>query len=87
MATGAPCSDGSWSHLESPGLVITRLRAWHPVLPRLPDAENLREMSAAVAAAVYHSAVEDGVATKKHHNLEAILNTMWEPEYRAEEEI
>ena len=30
----------------------------------LPDMENLREISTAVAAAVYHAAVEDGVATK-----------------------
>ena len=48
----------------------------------LPDMENLREISTAVAAAVYHAAVEDGVATKKHHDLvRAILDTMWVPEY------
>jgi malate dehydrogenase (oxaloacetate-decarboxylating) len=54
----------------------------------LPDMENLREISTAVAAAVYHAAVEDGVATKKHHDLvRAILNTMWVPEYQTGEEI
>jgi malate dehydrogenase (oxaloacetate-decarboxylating) len=54
----------------------------------LPDMENLREISTAVAAAVYHAAVEDGVATKKHHDLvRAILDTMWVPEYQTREEI
>ena len=54
----------------------------------LPDMENLREISTAVAAAVYHAAVEDGVATKKHHDLvRAILETMWVPEYQTREEI
>ena len=54
----------------------------------LPDMENLREISTAVAAAVYHAAVEDGVATKKHHDLvRAILDTMWVPEYQTGEEI
>ena len=52
----------------------------------LPDMENLREISTAVAAAVYHAAVEDGVATKKHHDLvRAILDTMWVPEYETGE--
>ncbi|AGB24608.1 malic enzyme [Mycobacterium sp. JS623] len=54
----------------------------------LPDIKDLRATSTAVAAAVYHAAVEDGVATKKHHDLvRAILNTMWVPEYQAGEEI
>jgi malate dehydrogenase (oxaloacetate-decarboxylating) len=54
----------------------------------LPDMENLRDISTAVAAAVYHAAVEDGVATKKQHDLiRAILNTMWVPEYQTGEEI
>ena len=54
----------------------------------LPDLENLREIATAVAAAVYHAAVEDGVATRKHHDLvQAILNTMGVPEYQTGEEI
>ncbi len=54
----------------------------------LPDMENLQEISTAVAAAVYHAAVKDGVATKSHENLvQAILNTMWIPEYQTGEEI
>jgi malic enzyme len=45
-------------------------------------------ISTAVAAAVYHAAVEDGVATKKHHDLvQAILTTMWVPKYQTGEEI
>jgi malate dehydrogenase (oxaloacetate-decarboxylating) len=59
-----------------------------PEAALLPDLENLREISTAVAAAVYHAAVEDGVATKKHHDLvQAILNTMWAPEYQTGEKI
>ena len=54
----------------------------------LPDMENLQEISTAVAAAVYHAAVEDGVATKNHHDLvRAILDTMWVPEYQTGQEI
>jgi malate dehydrogenase (oxaloacetate-decarboxylating) len=56
--------------------------------PLLPDMQNLQEISTAVAAAVYHAAVQDGVATKKHHDLvRAILDTIWVPEYQTGEEI
>jgi malate dehydrogenase (oxaloacetate-decarboxylating) len=59
-----------------------------PGAPLLPDMQNLPEISTAVAAAVYHAAVQDGVATKKHQDLVgAILDTMWVPEYQAGEEI
>jgi malate dehydrogenase (oxaloacetate-decarboxylating) len=48
----------------------------------LPDVTNLRVVSAGVAEAVYRAAVADGVATKKPANLvQAILDTMWHPEY------
>jgi malate dehydrogenase (oxaloacetate-decarboxylating) len=48
----------------------------------LPDLKNLRPISAVVAEAVYHAAVEDGVATKTPENVvQAILDTMWLPEY------
>jgi malate dehydrogenase (oxaloacetate-decarboxylating) len=51
----------------------------------LPDVKNLRAISAAVAEAVYHAAVNDGVATKTPDNvLQAILDTRWTPEYKAE---
>jgi malate dehydrogenase (oxaloacetate-decarboxylating) len=54
----------------------------------LPGMENLREISTAVAAAVYHAAVQDAVATKEHHDLvRSILDTMWTPEYQTGEEI
>jgi hypothetical protein len=40
------------------------------------------------AAAVYHTEVEDAVATKEHHDLvRSILETMWIPEYQTGEEI
>jgi malate dehydrogenase (oxaloacetate-decarboxylating) len=48
----------------------------------LPDVENLRTISAVVAEAVYAAAVEDGVATKTPESVvQAILDTMWLPEY------
>jgi malate dehydrogenase (oxaloacetate-decarboxylating) len=49
----------------------------------LPDVRDLRAVSATVAEAVYRAAVDDGVATKKHDDVvQAILDTMWLPEYR-----
>jgi malate dehydrogenase (oxaloacetate-decarboxylating) len=49
----------------------------------LPDVTNLRTVSAAVAEAVYHAAVHDGVATKKYDDVvQAILDTMWVPAYK-----
>jgi malate dehydrogenase (oxaloacetate-decarboxylating) len=51
----------------------------------LPDVTNLRVVSAVVAEAVYHAAVADGVATNKYDNVvQAILDAMWAPEYKAE---
>lgn len=51
----------------------------------LPDVTNLRAVSVAVAEAVYHAAVHDGVATRKYDNVaQAILDTMWAPEYTAD---
>ncbi len=48
----------------------------------LPDVENLRAVSAAVAEAVYHAAVADGVAAKTHDSVvQAILDIQWLPHY------
>jgi malate dehydrogenase (oxaloacetate-decarboxylating) len=48
----------------------------------LPDVQNLCAVSTAVAEAVYHAAVEDGVATKTHDHVgQAVRDTMWAPEY------
>jgi malate dehydrogenase (oxaloacetate-decarboxylating) len=48
----------------------------------LPSIANIRQISASVAEAVYHAAVEDGVATKTSDNVvQSILDTMWLPEY------
>jgi len=48
----------------------------------LPDVQTLRAISAAVAEAVYHAAVQDGVATKTHDDLaHAVRDTMWLPTY------
>ncbi|OBG22744.1 NAD-dependent malic enzyme [Mycobacterium sp. 852002-51057_SCH5723018] len=48
----------------------------------LPDVQNLREISAAVAEAVYGAAVEDGVATKTHDDpRQAVVDAMWRPVY------
>jgi len=48
----------------------------------LPDVQNLRDTSTAVAEAVYHAAVDDGVATTTHEDVrQAVLDTMWRPRY------
>jgi malate dehydrogenase (oxaloacetate-decarboxylating) len=48
----------------------------------LPDVQNLCTVSAAVAEAVYHAAVEDGVATKTHDDIaQTVHDTMWHPAY------
>ncbi|MEE6140062.1 NAD-dependent malic enzyme [Mycobacterium sp. 050128] len=48
----------------------------------LPDVQNLCAVSSAVAEAVYHAAVADGVATRTHENpRQAALDTMWRPRY------
>jgi malate dehydrogenase (oxaloacetate-decarboxylating) len=48
----------------------------------LPDVQNLCAVSAAVAEAVYHAAVDDGVASKTHERVaQVVRDTMWEPKY------
>lgn len=48
----------------------------------LPDVQNLRAISTAVAEAVYRAAVEDKVATRSHQDVrQAVLDTMWTPLY------
>ena len=48
----------------------------------LPDVQNLPDISAAVAEAVYRAAVEDGVATKTHGDVrQAVRDAMWRPVY------
>jgi malate dehydrogenase (oxaloacetate-decarboxylating) len=48
----------------------------------LPDVQDLCAVSTAVGEAVYHAAVEDGVATKTHDDVvQAILDTRWAPKY------
>jgi malate dehydrogenase (oxaloacetate-decarboxylating) len=48
----------------------------------LPDVQDLCAVSAAVAEAVYHAAVEDGVATKTHDDIaQTVHDTMWHPAY------
>jgi malate dehydrogenase (oxaloacetate-decarboxylating) len=49
----------------------------------LPDVKNLREISAAVAEAVYHAAVDEDIATKIHDDVaQTVRDTMWTPQYR-----
>ena len=68
--------------------VASKTDARGPGAALLPGMENLREISTAVAAAVYHAAVQDAVATKEHHDPGRwILDTMWMPEYQTGEEI
>ncbi|MDT5347220.1 MAG: hypothetical protein QOH91_507 [Mycobacterium sp.] len=48
----------------------------------LPDVQNLCAISAAVAAAVYHAAVAEGVATRTHDDVtQAVHETIWVPAY------
>jgi malate dehydrogenase (oxaloacetate-decarboxylating) len=48
----------------------------------LPDVQNLREISTAVAEAVYHAAVDDGVASATHGDVrQTVLDAMWRPVY------
>jgi malate dehydrogenase (oxaloacetate-decarboxylating) len=48
----------------------------------LPDVQNLCAVSTAVAEAVYHAAVEEGVATQTHGDVrQAVHDTMWHPAY------
>ena len=49
----------------------------------LPPVDNLRASSAIVAQAVYHAAVDDGVATVHHDDLvQAVQDAMWQPVYK-----
>ncbi|OBG66786.1 NAD-dependent malic enzyme [Mycobacterium sp. E3339] len=48
----------------------------------LPDVKDLRAISTAVAEAVYHAAVDDGVATRTHADArQAVLDAVWTPVY------
>ncbi|MDV6264571.1 malic enzyme-like NAD(P)-binding protein, partial [Rhodococcoides yunnanense] len=48
----------------------------------LPPVEDLRASSAIVAAAVARAAVDEGVATKFHDDVDAAVHeAMWTPEY------
>jgi malate dehydrogenase (oxaloacetate-decarboxylating) len=48
----------------------------------LPDVQNLRVISTAVAEAVYHAATHDGVATASHDDVaQAVADTLWTPVY------
>jgi malate dehydrogenase (oxaloacetate-decarboxylating) len=62
--------------------VVAQASPVNPGDSLLPDVQNLREISTAVAEAVYHAAVEDGVATATHDDVaKAVADTMWAPVY------
>jgi malate dehydrogenase (oxaloacetate-decarboxylating) len=77
------------ARLVTPGMLQAAARAIvrqaNPTSPGdslLPDVQNLRDISAAVAEAVYHAAVDDGVAGRTHPDVrQAVLDTMWRPIY------
>jgi malate dehydrogenase (oxaloacetate-decarboxylating) len=77
------------ARLVTPGMLQAAARAvvqqaspTNPGDSLLPDVQNLREISAAVAEGVYHAAVDDGVATRTHDDVRrAVLDTMWRPVY------
>jgi malate dehydrogenase (oxaloacetate-decarboxylating) len=46
------------------------------------DSQSLRTISMAVAEAVYHGTLADGVATETHDNVaRAVADTMWTPKH------
>ena len=50
--------------------------------PLLPQVEDLRSVSLAVASAVVQAAIDDGIARVRPKNIEsAVKETMWEPRY------
>lgn len=50
--------------------------------PLLPQVEDLRSISLAVASAVVQAAIDDGIARVRPKNIEsAVKETMWEPRY------
>ncbi|MEB3983478.1 NAD-dependent malic enzyme [Mycobacterium sp. 663a-19] len=62
--------------------VVRQASPTRPADSLLPDVQNLRDISAAVAEAVYHAAVDDGVATREHDDAaRAVRDTMWYPVY------
>ncbi len=62
--------------------VVAKASPKNPGDSLLPDVQNLRAISAAVAEAVYHAAAADAVATKTHADASrAVLETMWRPVY------
>ncbi len=62
--------------------VVHQASPAEPGDPLLPDVRNLRAISTAVAEAVYHAAVGDGVARKTQQNVrQAVLDTIWTPAY------
>jgi malate dehydrogenase (oxaloacetate-decarboxylating) len=62
--------------------VVRQANPTNPGDSLLPDVQNLRDISAAVAEAVYHAAIDDGVATTTHADVRrAVLETMWRPKY------
>ncbi|MGE2817304.1 NAD-dependent malic enzyme [Mycobacterium heidelbergense] len=62
--------------------IVQQASPTNPGASLLPDVQNLRDISAAVAEAVYHAAVEDGVATREHDDVrQAVHDAMWRPVY------
>ena len=62
--------------------VAGQARPTNPGDSLLPDVQNLGAVSSAVAEAVYHAAVDDGVATRTHDDVrQVVLDAMWRPEY------
>ncbi len=62
--------------------VVRQANPTNPGDSLLPDVQNLREISAAVAEAVYHAAVDDRVATRTHDDVpQAVHDIMWRPVY------
>lgn len=62
--------------------VVQQASPLNPGDSLLPDVKDLRAISTAVAEAVYHAAVADGVATRTHADAHrAVVDTIWAPAY------
>ncbi|HET9782008.1 MAG TPA: malic enzyme-like NAD(P)-binding protein, partial [Candidatus Dormibacteraeota bacterium] len=74
-------SDGMLSAAADAVVAMTDVSS--PGSSLLPDVERLRDVSIAVAVAVAHQAIAEGIARTPQENVEAAVRAaIWEPVYR-----
>jgi malate dehydrogenase (oxaloacetate-decarboxylating) len=81
IVAGARLLTPGMLHAAAKG-VAQQANPTRPGDPLLPDVQNLYAVSKAVAEAVYHAAVADGVATEHHDDVgQAVAAAKWAPTY------